>query len=69
MAGQASTSLPLSSGGFFALGILLVLLGIDALFIPGYLVYKSAPIMTGGVAIAVVGLLAVFLGLRKPAVE
>ncbi len=66
-AGKGYAPVPLNSGGLFALGILLVILGIDAVFVPGYLVFKSMPITAGGAALAIVGLLAIFFGSRKPA--
>jgi len=69
VAGQVYTPLPLSSGSVFAIGVVLVLLGIDAVLVPGYLVYKSAPLIAGGVAMALVGLLAIYFGSRKPSTE
>jgi hypothetical protein len=68
-AGQVYTPLPLSSGSLFAIGIILVLVGIDAVLVPGYLVFKSMPLIAGGVALTVLGLLAVYFGWRKPRVE
>jgi hypothetical protein len=68
-AGQVYTPLPLSSGGLFAVGILLVLLGIDAVLVPGYLVFKSMPLIAGGVVMALVGLLAIYFGSKKPTTE
>jgi len=65
-AGKVYTPIPLSSGAFFALGILLVILGIDAVLVPGYLLFKSVQITAGGLALTVVGLLAVLFGLRRP---
>ncbi|MDV3244743.1 MAG: hypothetical protein LYZ66_06190 [Nitrososphaerales archaeon] len=67
MAGRVYAPVPLSSGGLFAIGILLVILGIDAVLVPGYLVFKSTPITVGGAALALVGLLAIIFGSRKPA--
>jgi hypothetical protein len=64
--GQVFTPLPLSSGGFFAIGVVLLLLGIDAVIVPGYLVYKSMPLIAGGIVLAMVGVLAVYFGFKKP---
>ena len=69
VAGQVYTPLPLSSGSMFAVGVVLVLLGIDAVLVPGYLVYKSAPLIAGGVVMALVGLLAIYFGSKKPSTE
>ena len=69
VAGKVYTPLPISSGGLFALGIILVLVGIDAVLVPGYLVFRSTPYVVGGVVLALLGLLAVYFGARKPRVE
>jgi hypothetical protein len=66
VAGQAYAPLPLSSGGIFAVGLVLVLVGVDAVLVPGYLVYKSMPLIAGGVLLAVFGLLAIYFGAKKP---
>lgn len=58
--------LPLSSGALFAVGILLVIIGFDAVLVPAYLVLRSVPIMAGGAVITVLGLFAVFLGSKMP---
>lgn len=60
------TPLPLSSGSVFAFGILLVILGIDAFLVPGYLVFKNTPITVGGAVLAILGLLAIYFGSKKP---
>jgi len=65
-AGQVAAPVPIASSGIFALGIVLVLVGIDAVLVPGYLVFKSDPITAGGVLLTLVGLAAVYFGLKKP---
>jgi len=65
VAGQVYTPLPISSGGIFAVGIVLVLVGIDAVLVPGYLVFKSAPLVAGGIVLALLGLLAIYFGTKK----
>jgi len=67
--GQVYTPLPISSGGIFAVGIVLVLVGIDAVLVPGYLVFKSAPLVAGGVVLALLGLLAIYFGTKKRSEE
>lgn len=69
VAGQAYTPLPISSGGMFAIGLVLLLVGIDAVLVPGYLVFKSTPLVAGGVVLALLGVLAVYVGYRKPREE
>ncbi len=56
----------ISSGAIFTLGILAVVLGVDAVLVPGYLVLKSFPVIAAGAAIAALGVVAVYLGSRKP---
>lgn len=69
VAGQVYSPLPISSGGIFAIGLVLVLVGIDAVLVPGYLVYKSMPLVAGGVVLALLGLLAIYFGAKKPREE
>ncbi|HVB95086.1 MAG TPA: hypothetical protein VND41_00610 [Nitrososphaerales archaeon] len=45
----------LSSGGQLAFGIALVVIGLDAVAVPGYLLFKSAGIIGGGVVVAALG--------------
>ena len=67
--GQVFAPLPLSSGGIFAVGLILLLVGIDAVLVPGYLVFKSMPLIAGGIVLAALGLLAIYFGARKPETE
>lgn len=67
--GQAYIPLPISSGAMFAIGLVLLLVGVDAVLVPGYLVFKSMPLIAGGVVLALLGILAVFVGYRKPREE
>jgi hypothetical protein len=69
VAGQAYTPLPLSSGGAFAIGLVLVLVGIDAVLVPGYFVFKSMPLIAGGIVLALLGLLAIYFGSKKPSLD
>ena len=63
---KATPSIPMSSGRLFAVGIILVVFGADALLIPGYLVLKSIPVTGAGVLLTALGALAVYSGSRKP---
>ncbi|MDV3292714.1 MAG: hypothetical protein LYZ70_00405 [Nitrososphaerales archaeon] len=67
--GTVYAPVPLSSGSIFAFGILLVILGIDAVLVPGYLVLKSTPITVGGAVLAILGLLAIYFGSKKPSAD
>ena len=55
-----------SSSRTFALGIILVVVGADAVLIPGYLVLKSIPVTGAGVLVTALGAMAMYLGSRKP---
>ena len=57
-----------TSGRLLAAGIVLVVLGADAVVIPGYLVLKSVPITEAGVLVTALGFLGMYLGFRKPKV-
>jgi hypothetical protein len=56
----------ISSGRLFAMGILLMVVGVDALLVPGYLVLKSPPVTLIGAGITALGSLAMYAGLKKP---
>jgi len=67
MAGaKVVTPAQIASGGLFALGIVLVLIGVDAVFVPGYLVFKSVQFEVVGAVVAILGALMTIRGLRKP---
>lgn len=65
-AGSGRTYSPvwLSSGAQLVVGIGLVVIGLDAVAVPGYLVFKSVEIIGGGVALAVVGVILALRGAR-----
>ena len=54
----------ISSGGQLVFGIALVIIGVDALVVPGYLVLDSIPIMASGVVLAALGAVLAFRGSR-----
>lgn len=54
----------MSSGGQLVGGIALVVLGVDAVAVPGYLVFKSAEIIGGGAVLAALGVILVIRGSR-----
>jgi hypothetical protein len=54
----------ISSGGQLVSGIALVVLGLDAVAVPGYLVFKSVEIIGGGVVMAAVGVILALRGSR-----
>lgn len=69
MPGPASkgvSPIEISSGRLLALGIALVILGVDFLLVPGYLVAASVAYEALGSAATALGVLVMYLGLRKP---
>jgi hypothetical protein len=54
----------LSSGGQLVFGIALVVLGVDAVAVPGYLVFKSVEVIGGGAVLAALGVLLAIRGSR-----
>jgi hypothetical protein len=54
------------SVNLFALGVLLLIVGIDALLVPAYLIYKNVWFELAGALITAAGAIALIWGLRKP---
>jgi hypothetical protein len=54
----------INSGGQLVFGVALVVLGLDAVAVPGYLVFKSVEIIGGGVVLAAVGVILAIRGSR-----
>jgi membrane protein implicated in regulation of membrane protease activity len=50
----------------FAAGVVMLLVGVDAVLVPGYLVLKSVPVTGAGVLVSGLGLVLLLLGLRRP---
>jgi len=63
---KVAPPVPMSSGSLFALGIILVVVGADAILVPGYLVLKSLSVTGAGAIVVAAGALAMYLGSRKP---
>ncbi len=62
--GRVYSPLWFSSGGQMVFGILLVVLGVDLLIVPGYLVLDSVPLIGGGIVLAALGALLAYRGSR-----
>ncbi len=54
----------ISSGGQLVFGVALIILGVDVLVIPGYLLLNSTPIIGGGVVLAALGAILTYRGSR-----
>ena len=64
--GRVLTPVSLASGPYFAFGLILLLVGADAVFIPGYLVYKNVYVELAGILLSAAGALSMAWGLQKP---
>lgn len=64
--GKVVTPIQILSVNLFALGIILLIVGIDALLVPAYLIYRNFWFGLVGVLITAAGVIAVTWGLRKP---
>lgn len=64
--GRVVSPLQIASGKYLALGLALLLIGIDAVFVPGYLVYKNMYVELAGAMLTAAGAIATTWGLRKP---
>jgi hypothetical protein len=63
--GQVLTPLQIGSGGYLAFGILVLLIGIDALLVPGYLVFRNPYYIAAGAMLTAAGLISALWGIRK----
>jgi hypothetical protein len=64
--GRVVSPVQLVSGRYFAFGVLVLLVGVDAVLVPGYLVYKNMYIELAGAMLTAAGAIAMAWGLRKP---
>jgi hypothetical protein len=64
--GRVVSPVQLVSGRYFAFGLVVLLIGLDAVLVPGYLVYKNAYIELAGAMLTAAGAIAMAWGLRKP---
>lgn len=64
--GRVISPISIGSGNFFVFGIVVLLVGVDAVLVPGYLVYKNIWYELAGLLLTAAGLISVFWGLRKP---
>ena len=64
--GRVVTPVRIGSGRYLAFGLAVLLIGLDAVLVPGYLVYKNAYIELAGALLTAAGAISVAWGLRKP---
>ena len=65
--GKVYAPLGIKSGSLYTLGITGIIIGVDFLAIPGFLLFSSPIIGGAGVALAVLGAFATYLGSKKSA--
>jgi hypothetical protein len=64
--GRVVSPVQLVSGRYFAFGLVVLLVGLDAILVPGYLVYKNFYLELAGAMLTAAGAIALAWGLRKP---
>ena len=64
--GRVVSPIQMGSGRYFAFGLIVLLIGADALLAPGYLVYKNVYFELAGALLVAAGAIAMAWGLRKP---
>jgi hypothetical protein len=64
--GTVAAPVHILSASYFALGVLLLIVGVDALLVPAYLIYKNFWYELAGVLITAAGAIAMGWGLRRP---
>lgn len=64
--GKVVSPVPLLSGNLFVFGIVVLLVGVDAVLVPGYLLFKNPYYELAGGLLTAAGALSIAWGLRKP---
>lgn len=64
--GRIVSPVQLVSGRYFAFGLVVLLIGVDAVLVPGYLVYKNMYFELAGALLTAAGLVSMLWGARKP---
>ena len=64
--GRVIAPFPIASGSLFVFGLVVLLIGVDAVLVPGYLLYRNVFYELAGVLLAAAGAVAMLWGLRKP---
>ncbi len=67
--GRVVAPFPIMSGSLFVFGLVVLLIGVDAVLVPGYLVYRNVFYELAGVLLAAAGAISILWGLRKPKAE
>jgi hypothetical protein len=63
--GRVVTPLQIGSGLYFTFGLVVILIGVDAVLIPGYLLFRNPYFVLSGALLAAAGGISTIWGLRK----
>lgn len=64
--GRVVSPVQLASGNYFVLGLVLLLIGVDAVLVPAYLVFHNVYFELAGALLTAAGAISMLWGLRKP---
>ena len=64
--GRVVTPIQIASGWSFAFGLIIMLIGIDAVLVPGYVVYRNPYFELAGALLTAAGVISMLWGIRKP---
>ncbi|MDA4125362.1 MAG: hypothetical protein OK438_07970 [Thaumarchaeota archaeon] len=64
--GRVISPILIQSGSYFAFGLILLLIGVDAVLVPAYLVFKNPWYELAGILLTAAGGLSMGWGLKKP---
>jgi len=63
--GRVVAPIQIGSGRYFVFGLVVLLIGVDALLVPGYIVYRNAYVELAGAMLTAAGAISMAWGLRK----
>ena len=64
--GRVVSPIQIGSVRYFAFGLLVILIGVDAVLVPGFLVYKNVYFELAGAMLTAAGAISMAWGVRKP---
>ncbi|MDE1852967.1 MAG: hypothetical protein KGI38_04365 [Thaumarchaeota archaeon] len=64
--GRVVTPIQIGSGGYFSFGLIVLLIGVDAVLVPGYLIFRNPYFELAGALLTAAGAISMLWGLRKP---
>lgn len=65
-AGRTVSPIQIGSGNYFAFGLVILLIGVDAILVPGYVLFRNPYYELAGALLAAAGVISMVWGLRKP---